>query len=114
MSTILMRFFGLTSLLSLDREARKKQFKKLFGSKRKMVASDSTLKRVLNWLSRKTAIVFLLGFLKVFEKEDLSRKKLTQEGPYRRIGIVDGSFMGSNYLVTLNLSGKIDYPAMVE
>jgi len=109
-----MRFFGLTSLLSLDREARKKQFKKLFGSKRKIVASDSTLKRVLSWLSRKMAIVFLLGFLKVFEKEGISRKKLTQEGPYRRIGIVDGSFMGSNYLVTLNLSGKIDYPAMVE
>jgi len=114
LSLFLMPFFGLTSLLSLDREARKKQFKKLFGSKRKMVASDSTLKRALSWLSRKMAIVFLLGFLKVFEKEGLSIKKLTQEGPYRRIGIVDGSFMGSHYLVTLNLSGKTDYPAMVE
>lgn len=114
LSLFLMPFFGLTSLLSLDREARKKQFKKLFGSKRKMVASDSTLKRVLSWLSRRTAIVFLLGFLKVFEKEGLSRKKLTEDGPYRRIGIVDGSFMGSHYLVTLNLSGKTDYPVMVE
>ncbi len=68
LSLFLMPFFGLTSLLSLDREARKKQFKKLFGSKRKMVVSDSTLKRVLSWLSRKTAIFFLLEFLKVFEK----------------------------------------------
>jgi hypothetical protein len=69
-----MPFFGLAchSLLFLDREARKKQFKKLFGSKRKMVVSDSTLKRVLNWLSRKTAIVFLLGFLKVFKKEGIT------------------------------------------
>ena len=78
------------------------------------MVSDSTLKRVLSWLSRKTAIVFLLGFLKVFEKEGLSRKKLTEDGPDRRIGIIDGSFMGSHYLVALNLSGKIDYPVLVE
>ena len=71
LSTILMHFFGLTSLLSLDRESRTNRFKKLFGSCRKMVASDSTMKRVLSWLSRKAAIVFLLGFLKVFEKEGL-------------------------------------------
>ncbi len=114
LSAFLMPFFGLTSLLSLDRESRTNRFKKLFGSTRKMVASDSTMERVLSWLSRRVAIVFLLGLLKVFEKEDLSRRKLAEQGPYRRIGIVDGSFMGSHYLVTLNLSGKTDYPLLVQ
>lgn len=52
--------------------------------------------------------IILLGFLKVFEKEGHSRKKLAEEGPHRRIGIVDGSFMGSHYLVALKLEGKTD------
>jgi hypothetical protein len=76
-----MPFFGFTSLLSLHREARKKQFKKLFGSIRKMVVSDSTMKRVLSWLSRKVAIVFLIGFLRVFEIEGLSRKSFQKTSP---------------------------------
>ena len=87
LSLFLMPFFGLTSLLSLDREARKKQFKKLFGSKRKMVASDSTLKRVLNWLSRKAAIVFLLGFLKVFEKKVFPERSLQKTARTDELGL---------------------------
>ncbi len=55
-----------------------------------------------------------LGFLKVFEKEGHSRKKLAEEGPYRRIGLVNGSFMGSHCLFALNLAGKTDCPVLVK
>ena len=82
-----MPFFGLTSLLSLDREARKKQFKKLFGSKRKMVASDSTLKIVLNWLSRKVIIVFLLGFLKVFGRKVFPERSFQKTARTDELGL---------------------------
>ncbi len=58
--------------------------------------------------------IILLGFLKVFEKEGHSRKKLAEEGPYRRIGLVDGSFMGFHYLFALNLAGKTDCPVLVK
>jgi hypothetical protein len=46
----LMPFFSFTYLLSLNREAWAQRFKALFGCTRKLVASDSTLHRVLGWL----------------------------------------------------------------
>jgi len=90
-SIVLMPFYGVTSLLGFDRLSRKKQFKKLFGSNRKMVASDSTIKRALMWLNEKEAESFQGSFLKLFEEENLSRIQLTEKGKYRRIGIMDGS-----------------------
>ena len=108
-----MPFYGVTSLLGFDRLSRKKQFKKLFGSNRKMVASDSTIKRALMWLNEKEAESFQGSFLKLFEEENLSRIQLTEKGKYRRIGIMDGSQMGNHYVEVLTLLGKTDYPVMV-
>lgn len=113
MSLFLMPFLGLTSLLSLDREARTKAFKSLFDCKRKMVASDSTLARVLGWLSLEQLRVFLLSFLIEFESQNLLRKQLSSNGSLRRLGILDGSYMGGHWLVTLCLPGKINYPAVI-
>lgn len=113
MSLFLMPFLGLTSLLSLDREARTKAFKSLFDCKRKMVASDSTLARVLRWLCFDQLRRFLLSFLEKFEKQDLLRKQLSSNGSLRRLGILDGTYMGGHWLVTLCLRGKINYPVLI-
>ena len=111
-SLFLMPFFSLTSLLSLDRESRTKAFKGIFGCKRKMVASDSTFRRVLGWLHQQQIAAFLMSFLLSFEKENLLRRKLVAGGTYRRVGILDGTHMGGHWLVALCLTGKINYPAL--
>jgi hypothetical protein len=112
-SLFLMPFFGFSSLLSTDREARTERYKQLFGCRRKMVASDSTFARVLKWLKPQEAQRFLLSFLPKFESHDLLRKSLSPEGRPRRLGILDGSYMGGHWLVTLCLPGVIAYPVMV-
>jgi hypothetical protein len=114
MSLFAMPLLGLKSLLSNDREARTSRYKKLFGCDRKMVASDSTFARVLKWLFPRQVESFLLGFRKTFEGRDLLRKRLSPKGRPRRLGILDGSYMGGHWQVTLCLAGKIDYPVMVE
>jgi hypothetical protein len=111
-SLFLMPFFSLTSLLSLDRESRTKTFKGLFGCKRKMVASDSTFRRVLGWLHHQQISAFLLSFLLTFEKENLLQRKLVAGATSRRLGILDGTHMGGHWLVALCLTGKINYPAI--
>ncbi len=114
MSLYTMPLFGKRSLLSNDRQARSSHYKKLFGSQRKMLASDSTFARVLKWLNPQQTKQFLLGFVQRFERRDLLRKRLSPKGRLRRLGILDGSYMGGHWLVTLCLAGKIDYPLMVE
>ena len=114
MSLFAMPLFGMRCLLSNDRQARTAQYKKLFGCQRKMVASDSTFARVLKWLRPEELKGFVLQFLATFERRDLLRKRLSPKGKLRRLGILDGSYMGGHWLVTLCLAGKIDYPVMVE
>ena len=113
MSLFLMPFFGFSSLLSNDREARTQRYKVLFGCQRKMVGSDSTFARVLKWLKPQESQRFLLSFLQTFESHDLLRKSLSPTGTPRRLGILDGSYMGGHWLVTLCLAGVICYPVMV-
>ena len=113
-SLFAMPFFALGSLLSNDREARTERYKKLFGCRRRMVASDSTFARVLRWLRPTEVKKLLESFLPLLEKRDLLRKCLSVGGRPWRLGILDGSYMGGHWLVTLCLAGKIDYPVMVE
>jgi hypothetical protein len=113
MSLFLMPFFGICSLLSNDREARTQRYKELFGCRRKMVGSDSTFARVLKWLPAQESQAFLLRFLQKFEHHDLLRKHLSPKGKARRLGILDGSYMGGHWLVTLCLPGRINYPLML-
>jgi len=114
MSLFAMPLFGMRCLLSNDREARTTGYKKLFGCRRKMVASDSTFARILKWLNPREGKQFLLGFLPRFERRDLLRLRLSPKGKPRRMGILDGSYMGGHWLVSLCLAGKINYPVMVE
>jgi len=113
MSLFLMPFFGISSLLSNDREARTERYKRLFGCQRKMVGSDSTFARVVKWLKPQEAQAFLLSFLPKFERHDYLRQRLSPKGKLRRLGILDGSHMGGHWLVSLCLPGLINYPLMV-
>jgi len=112
-SLFLMPFFGLASLLSNDRQTRTERYKGLFGCLRKMVASDSTFARILSWLKQKEVEAFLLSFLPRFEAHDLLRKCLSPGGRPRRLGILDGTYMGGHWLVTLCLAGSISYPVVI-
>ena len=112
-SFFLMPFFSLTSLFSLDREARTQRFKSLFGCSRKLVVSDSTLRRVLGWLDPRQPRALLLKLLPSFERQGLLTRRLTDHSPLRRIGILDGSFMGGHWLSALCLSGRINVPALL-
>src|SRR4030067_758074 len=109
----LMPFFSLTSLLSLDREASTQRFKSLFGCSRKLVVSDSTLRRVLGWLDPRQPRALLLKLLPSFERQGLLARRLTDHSPLRRIGILDGSFMGGHWLSALGLVGRINVPALL-
>ena len=114
MQIFLMPFFNLTSLLSLDRISRKKSFKRLFKCRRKMVSSDTTIKRALDWTEEDESRNFLLSFLPFMEENNLLKKQLAPFKPYKRIGIFDGSVMGGHYHETFSLNGQISYPVMIE
>lgn len=111
-SLLFMPFFSLTSLLGLDRTARSGSFKRLFRCQRKMVVSDSTVARVLNWLDERQLQQLQRQFLGLFEQHQLAQRELVPGGKARRIGIIDGSCMGTHYLSMLDLCGKTDYPVM--
>jgi len=117
MCVLFMPFFSLTSLLGLDRTTRKSSFKKLFRSERKserkMVVSDSTVARVLNWLDEGQVQQFQRAFLAMFDQNKLARRELVPGEKARRIGIIDGSCMGTHYHSMLDLCGKTDYPVML-
>lgn len=113
----LMPSYGLKSLLRLDFQSRKRSFKLLFRketSRRKMVSSDSTLQRILRWLSQKESEIFQLSFLSSFIEHGAHSRRLAPDGPVRKIGIIDGSCMGTHHLCALALAGKLSYPALIE
>ncbi len=77
-----------------------------------MVVSDSTVARVLNWLDEGQVQQFQRAFLQMFEQHSLAKRELVPGGKTRRLGIIDGSCMGTHYLSMLDLCGKTDYPVM--
>ena len=113
-SIFLMPIVGLRSFLALDNKSRQSPFKKLLGSKRKMVCSDSTIERVLRWIKNSESQKWALGFPDLFEGHDALKIKLTQKGKSRRFGIIDGSFMGGHWVSVLSLAGKINFPILIK
>jgi hypothetical protein len=114
MSILLMPFYNLTSLLGLDQLSRKKKYKSLFNCERKMVASDSTISRVLNWMNPVEIADFQTRIIPLYYDEHLQIRQIDNELGYRTIGIIDGSCMGNHYLSAFVLSGKTEYPLIIE
>ena len=113
-SVFLMPFFGLKSLLALDTLARNSSYKRLFDCARKMVASDSTVARVLTWVKPEQSRRFLRAFVPSLDQLGLLEKALVPGGEPIRIGIIDGTLMSNHHLVTFSLHGSIDYPVIIE
>jgi len=78
-----------------------------------MVASDSTVNRILRWFDSKEVEAFQSSFLPLLEQQHLAKIQLAPDEPSRRVGILDGSQLGQRHVVVFDLGGKIDYPLMV-
>ena len=79
-SILLMPFWGATSLLALDRFSRKAMVRRLFGCRRKMVVSDTTVARVLNWLDEKAVITALPSLVECLDRLGFLKRRLSDWG----------------------------------
>ncbi len=109
----LMPLFALKSFLALDREARGSELKRMFESQRRMVASDTTILRVLGPLPPEKVQEFLLTTVAALDDMGVLRAPLVEGGRPYRIGIVDGSSMKNHNVVVFDLHGVVDAPALV-
>lgn len=114
-----MPFFAQTTMLGADRDARKKRQRLLFDSEHrrdhvKMVASDTTLQRVMRWLDPQAARQVLIEIARRLDRMGLLSTKLSENSARRRIGIVDGSVLGKFYAVCVTLLGSVRMPLVIE
>ena len=112
----LMPFWGMNSLLRLDAHLRTSQMLRLFRCRdtKRVVVSDTTIARVLKRLRPTDSRQALLAPLDSLEAEQLLTAPLAPRSRCRRVGVFDGSQMGSHYLVAALLHGKINYPLLAE
>jgi len=112
----LMPYWGFSALLRLDIHLRTPQMLRLFrcAKKKKVVVSDSTITRVLNWLDPQDCRQALLAPLPTLNQEGLLQLTLAPKRPSRRLGVIDGSQMGDHYLVAALLCGQVNVPVLAE
>ena len=114
-----MPFFGHTSMLAADRDARTLRRRVFFDAEHRrdgvrMVASDTTLQRVLRWLDPQPARTVLLEVARRLDHMGLLSARLAPQLPRRRLGIVDGSVLGKFYAVCVTLLGTVRVPVAIE
>lgn len=110
-----MPFLRARSLLAADRLARSSRVRRLFGTvKRKMVVSDTTLKRILNRCPSAWSRTALLRLAAPLERLRMLRRALVPRGTPRRMGLVDGTHLGKHPCVCLTLLGAVRLPVMLE
>jgi len=107
-------FLGCKSLLALDGAGRTRTVRRLFGPRQddwEMVCSDSTMQRSTRWLMESEASRFLKSFYDLFKELGHDKVVIAPGLKPRRIGVMDGSFMGGHYVCVLALVGKdMTYP----
>jgi hypothetical protein len=115
-SVFLMPVLGLTALLRLDAALRTPPMLALFRcpKDKKVVVSDTTIARVLHWLSPEQSRQALLAPCAKLEQKRLLARRLTPTSARRRLGVFDGSQMGGHYLVAALLCGTVNCPVLVE
>jgi hypothetical protein len=113
LSILLMPIYYFSSLLALDRWGRTGRARALFGSRRTILASDSTLARVLHWLHPSETAALLLKALPRFDSLGLLSRPLAEGALPRRLALIDGSQMSGTSLVCLSLLGAIRVPAII-
>ena len=112
-------FFGHTSMLAADRDAHTRRRRVFLDAEHRrdgvrMVASDTTLQRVLRWLDPQPARTVLLEIARRLDRMGLLSARLAQQMPRRRVGIVDGSKLGKFYAVCVTLIGTVRVPVAIE
>ena len=112
----LMPVLGLTALLRLDCHLRTQKMLSLFHCPegKKIVVSDTTMARVLRWVDPQQSRQALLAPCAALDSKGLLQRRLIPEGPLRRLGIFDGSQMGSHYLVAALLCGEVSCCVLAE
>ena len=106
-SLVQMPVFGQKTLLELDGFLRTPEARKLYGSSRKRVASDTTVERVAEGLDRKSVQKIGYEVIDRGDEEQLWDLKLPS-GKKLRFGIVDGHWAGGVWASVLALFGKTD------
>lgn len=107
MCLLLMPVLYLPSMLAVDRVARRKWLKRLFGSPRRMVTSDSTLRRALSWLSARELEQCMRSVVRTLAEHRLLSIRLADGRPKRRMAVVDGTYMGGHWMAIATLVGAI-------
>jgi hypothetical protein len=111
---LLMPLLNATSLLALDRLARSPRVKALFGSTgRKMVTSDSTIRRALRWLSPQQVSAFAKYIVDELNRRRMLTTRFVQDGPARRVAIVDGTYMSGHWMSVVCLTGSLTVAPLV-
>ena len=106
-SLVQMPVFGQKTLLELDGFLRTPEARKLHGSDRKRVASDSTVERVTEGLDRKSVQRIGYDMIDRGDEDHLWDLKLPS-GKKLRLGIVDGHWAGGVWASVLAIAGKTD------
>lgn len=114
-----MPFFGHSTMLAVDRDARRKTMRLLFDAEHRrdgvqMVGSDSTLQRMLRWVDPQPTRRVLFEITRRLDRMGLLTARLSEHSPRRRIGIVDGSVLGKFYAVCVTLLGTVRVPLVIE
>jgi hypothetical protein len=105
---------GYRSILGFDGAGRTQAVRRLFGprlDKWQMVCSDSTMQRTARWLKLSEAEAFLRSSYTLFKELGHDKVTLAPGAKPRRVGVMDGSFMGGHYVCALALVGAgMTYP----
>lgn len=108
-SVILMPALQLQSILQLDQMARHSVFKNLIGSKRSMVASDTTFERVLPNLDLQPINNTIRAVYNQVVSRGLSKFHFSS-GNKLRLAAVDGSGFGQYFASVVTLIGQGTFP----
>ena len=97
---------GIKSLLELDQIGRLLQMRRYTGSKRYMVASDTTYDRVLKLILTSSIRKAIKGIYRKMQAENLDQIKL-DSGKQLRIAGIDASGFGKHLASVVSIFGKI-------
>lgn len=104
-SILYMPSLELQSILQLDQFARSSAFRNLIDTNRPMVASDTTLQRVLPHLKLEPIYATVKALYSQIVSNGLSKYQLPS-GKRLKIAIVDGSGFGDLFASVVSLAGK--------
>ncbi len=111
---LLMPLFNATSLPAVDRLGRSPRVKALFGATgRKMVVSDSTIRRALRWLAPQLVNAFAKHIVGELDRRHMLCSRFVHGGPARRVAIVDGTYMSGHWMSVACLTGSLTIAPLV-